>query len=108
MLSLLRFPLGERCFKFLTTSNSNEAESFVSNRSLLSLLGLRWLFGSPVDNRLRRYGRFGLKALRIAASTVALIELLRTDWIGATGGSLAWFLFVQVERRLADEPEADS
>lgn len=53
-----------------------------------------------------RFARFGLRALRIGASTVAIIELLRSDWIGGVSASLAWLLFVQVERRwsLAKEP----
>ena len=40
-----------------------------------------------------------LRGLRIAASTVALVELLRNDWIGGGLASLAWFVFTQVERR---------
>ena len=53
-----------------------------------------------------RFARFGLRALRIGASTVAIIELLRSDWIGGVSASLAWLLFVQVERRwsLAQKP----
>ena len=50
--------------------------------------------------RLQQLGRFGLRALRIAASTIALLELLRSDWAGGIAASLAWLLFVQVERRL--------
>lgn len=50
--------------------------------------------------RLQQLGRFGLRALRIAASTVALIELLRSDWRGGLAASLAWLAFIQVERRL--------
>ena len=40
-----------------------------------------------------------LRGLRIGASTVALVELLRSDWIGGGLASLAWLVFVQVERR---------
>lgn len=43
--------------------------------------------------------RFLLAALRIAASTIALVELLRSDWAGGISASVAWLLFVQVERR---------
>ena len=43
--------------------------------------------------------RFVLAALRIAASTIALVELLRSDWAGGVSASVAWLLFVQVERR---------
>ncbi len=42
-----------------------------------------------------------LRGLRIGASTVALVELLRSDWIRAGLASLAWLVFVQVERRRA-------
>ena len=42
-----------------------------------------------------------LRGLRIGASTVALVELLRSDWIGGGLASLAWLVFVQVERRRA-------
>jgi hypothetical protein len=50
--------------------------------------------------RLQQLGRFGLRGLRIAASTIALIELLRSDWRGGLAASLAWLAFIQVERRL--------
>ena len=40
-----------------------------------------------------------LRGLRIAASTVALVELLRNDWTGGGLAGLAWFVFTQVERR---------
>ena len=51
------------------------------------------------ESRLQAFGRFGLRALRIAASTVSLVELLRSEWIGGAAAAGAWFLFVQVERR---------
>jgi hypothetical protein len=50
--------------------------------------------------RLQFLGRFGLRALRIAASTVSIVELLRSDWTGGIGAGLAWLVFLQVERRL--------
>ena len=42
-----------------------------------------------------------IQGLRIGASTIALVELLRSDWIGGGLASLAWLVFVQVERRRA-------
>ena len=42
-----------------------------------------------------------LRGLRIGTSTVALVELLRIGWIGGGLASLAWRVFVQVERRQA-------
>ena len=48
-----------------------------------------------------------LRALRSGASTVAIVELLRSDWLGGGLASLAWLVFVQVERRraAAQQPE---
>jgi hypothetical protein len=45
-------------------------------------------------------GRFGLRGLRIAASTFSILSLLRSDWTGGIGAGLAWLVFLQVERRL--------
>jgi hypothetical protein len=62
-----------------------------------------------VAPRLERFGRFLLRGLRIGASSVSIIELLRSDWTGGISAGLAWLVFVQVERRLpapaAEEPE---
>ena len=57
--------------------------------------------------RLQRVGRFGLRALRITASTASLVELLRSDWLGGAAAAAAWLLFVQVERRLPPQPQAE-
>ena len=57
------------------------------------------------QERLQQLGRFGLRALRIAASTVSLIELLRSEWTGGIAAGVAWFVFVQVERRLPPQQE---
>ena len=42
-----------------------------------------------------------LRGLRIGASTIAIVELLRSNWLGGCLSSLAWLMFVQVERRRA-------
>ena len=55
---------------------------------------------SKSQDRLQQLGRFGLRALRIAASTVSLIELLRSEWSGGIAAGVAWLVFVQVERRV--------
>ncbi|NDD68018.1 MAG: hypothetical protein EBZ29_01100 [Synechococcaceae bacterium WB9_4xC_028] len=47
----------------------------------------------------QRVVSFVLRGLRIGASTVAILELLRSDWRGGLAASLAWLVFVQVERR---------
>ena len=49
---------------------------------------------------LDRLGRFLLRGLRIGASTVSLVELLRNDWTGGLSAGVAWLVFLQVERRL--------
>lgn len=47
-----------------------------------------------------------LRALRITASTVAIVELLRSDWSGGVLAALAWLVFLQVERlRSSDDAE---
>jgi hypothetical protein len=50
--------------------------------------------------RLDQLGRFVLRGLRIGASTVSLLELLRSDWTGGISAGVAWLVFLQVERRL--------
>ncbi|MFN9629046.1 MAG: hypothetical protein ACK59A_02280 [Cyanobacteriota bacterium] len=50
----------------------------------------------PLD----RLGRFLLRGLRIGASTVSIVELLRNDWTGGLSAGVAWLVFLQVERRL--------
>ncbi len=57
--------------------------------------------GSP-DRRTRldQLGRFVLRGLRIGASTVSIVELLRSDWTGGISAGVAWLVFLQVERRL--------
>ena len=51
---------------------------------------------------------FLLRGLRIGASTAAIVELLRSDWLGGGLASLAWLLFVQVERRQAAAQQPES
>ena len=41
---------------------------------------------------------FLLRGLRITASTVAIVELLRSHWTGGVLAAMAWLLFTQVER----------
>ena len=41
---------------------------------------------------------FLLRALRIAASTTAIVELLRNDWTGGTLAALAWVVFLLVDK----------
>ena len=42
---------------------------------------------------------FILRGFRIGASTIAIVELLRSDWSSAGLASLSWLIFVQVEKR---------
>jgi hypothetical protein len=62
------------------------------------------------ENRqsLEKLGRFLLRGLRIGASTVSIVELLRNDWTGGISAGVAWLVFLQVERRLpplSSDPE---
>ena len=47
-----------------------------------------------------------LRGLRIGASTIAIVELLRSDGLGGGLSSLAWLVFVQVERRRSFQKDA--
>ena len=56
--------------------------------------------------KLDKLGRFLLRGLRIGASTVSIVELLRNDWTGGISAGVAWLVFVQVEQRLPPVPQA--
>jgi hypothetical protein len=45
-------------------------------------------------------GRFLLRGLRIGASTVSIVELLRNDWTSGISAGVAWLVFLQVEWQL--------
>ena len=53
----------------------------------------------PERNRKDVLTDFILRGFRIGASTIAILELLRSDWTSAGLASLAWLIFVQVEKR---------
>jgi predicted DNA repair protein MutK len=60
------------------------------------------------SSRKEQLGRFLLRGLRIGASTISIVELLRNHWSGGISAGLAWLVFLQVERRLPpqeQEPE---
>ena len=52
------------------------------------------------SSRIEQLGRFLLRGLRIGASTVSIVELLRSDWNAGISAGVAWLVFLQVERRL--------
>lgn len=57
---------------------------------------------------MEKLGRFLLRGLRIGASTVSFVELLRSDWTAGISAGVAWLVFLQVEWRLpplSPEPE---
>ncbi|QVV68419.1 hypothetical protein [Synechococcus sp. LA31] len=58
-----------------------------------------------MSERMEQLSRFGLRGLRIGASTVALLELLRSHWMGGAAAGLAWVVFMQVERRWQQESD---
>jgi hypothetical protein len=60
---------------------------------------------APTTLRLEGFGRFLLRGLRIGASTVSIVELLRGDTTGGIAAGVAWLLFLQVERRLPPKPQ---
>jgi len=62
----------------------------------------------PSPSPIQRLGRFGLRSLRIGASTISIIELLRSDWSGGISAGVAWLVFVQVERRLQNAADDDA
>ena len=53
-----------------------------------------------MPSNLEKLGRFLLRGLRIGASTVSIVEMLRNDWTGGITAGVAWLVFLQVERRL--------
>ena len=53
----------------------------------------------PERNRKDVLTDFILRGFRIGASTIAILELLRSDWTSSCLASLAWLIFVQVEKR---------
>jgi hypothetical protein len=56
-------------------------------------------FQAPKES-LDKLGRFLLRGLRIGASTMSVVELLRNDLTGGVSAGVAWLVFLQVERRL--------
>jgi hypothetical protein len=42
-------------------------------------------------------GRIALRGLPIAPSSVSLVELLRSEWVGGAAAAAAWLLFVQAD-----------
>jgi hypothetical protein len=65
---------------------------------------------SPAEGRerLRELARFSHRALRITASTVAVVSLLRQAWIPAAAFAVAWLLLLQAPKVfpvLDDEPK---
>ena len=51
---------------------------------------------------------FLLRALRVAASTTAIVELLRNDWTGGTLAALAWVVFLLVEKLRGSSGDAQN
>jgi hypothetical protein len=64
----------------------------------------------PLPERLRQLVRFGHRALRITASTLSVVALLRQKWIPAGAFGVAWLLLLQTPRLspvLDDAPATD-
>ena len=45
------------------------------------------------------FSDFVIRSLRIGASTIAIVEMIRSDWLSGGLAAVAWLFFVQVERR---------
>ena len=54
-------------------------------------LGASAYVSPHMNQRLRRYSQLGLRAFRIASSTLALVALLRSDWVTGAGAALYRF-----------------
>jgi hypothetical protein len=53
--------------------------------------------------------RFAVRALRVTASTIAVVALLRQEWVAAGAFAVAWLLILGAPRlfpRLQDPAEA--
>ena len=44
--------------------------------------------------------RFALRAVRVTASTIAVVALLRQEWVAAGAFAVAWFLILGAPRLL--------
>ncbi len=61
-----------------------------------------------VSQQNKKIGSFLLRGLRIGASTISIIELLRNDWTGGISAAVAWLVFLQVERRMVPSTAASA
>ena len=61
-----------------------------------------------VSQQNKKIGNFLLRGLRIGASTISIIELLRNDWTGGISAAVAWLVFLQVERRMVPSTAASA
>ncbi len=59
-----------------------------------ALRGVSWV----IKSRLVTLGRFVVRALRISASTIAVVALLRQQWLPAGCFALAWMLILVAPR----------
>ncbi|MEX1315676.1 MAG: hypothetical protein AB1Z22_00940 [Synechococcaceae cyanobacterium] len=55
--------------------------------------------------QLARLGHFSINALRIGASTAAVVEMLRQHWIPAACFAVAWLLTIKAQRFVPEAPE---
>ncbi len=61
-----------------------------------------------VSQQNKKIGNFLLRGLRIGASTISIIELLRNDFTGGISADVAWLVFLQVEQRMAPSTAASA
>ena len=59
---------------------------------------LQPLATATIPSRLVTLGRFLVRALRISSSTIAVVALLRQQWLPAGSFALAWLLILVAPR----------
>lgn len=67
--------------------------------------------GSAPENRpgqSLRLVRFAVRALRVTASTIAAVALLRQEWVAAAAFAVAWLLILQAPRMFPALQDEDS
>ncbi len=102
----LSFPREVLCIKNLKHPNTIRTEHFSWFSSLLAPVKGE---NEKMTVKQLRFARFGLRALAVTASTVAILDIIKQQWIPAASCTLAWMLIAWVERDLInsskDSPE---
>jgi len=57
------------------------------------------------QNSLFSIGKFGIRGLRIAASTIAIVEILKHDYSVAVSAGVSWILLTIAFKRIYKDEE---